>query len=68
MVVKNHEGFIVSRNGDLLRYMQGDTKITERHYNETLHAQRFTQTGTYSVVLMANNAGGTLTATYSYVV
>ena len=62
IIVKNNDGSIVTRNGVVLQ--NTPFTITESYINKTRHDQYF-QTGSYSVVLQAVNAGGTLTATYS---
>jgi len=65
IVVTNHEGKIVTRTGDLLQ--NSPMTVTETYINETNHSQYFRLTGTYSIVLQAVNAAGTLTATHYYV-
>ena len=62
IIVKNNNGSIVTRSGDVLQ--NTSFTITESYINQTRHDQYF-QSGSYSVVLQAVNAGGTLTATYS---
>lgn len=62
IIVKNNDGSIVTRNGVVLQ--NTPFTITDSYINKTRHDQYF-QTGSYSVVLQAVNAGGTLTATYS---
>ena len=62
IIVKNNDGFLVTRLGDILNNT-GYT-ITEGYYNKTSHAQ-YLNSGSYSVVLEAKNSAGTLSATYS---
>ena len=62
IIVKNNDGLLVTRLGGILNNT-GHT-ITEGYYNKTSHIQ-YLNSGSYSVVLQAVNAGGTLTATYS---
>jgi phosphoribosylformylglycinamidine (FGAM) synthase-like amidotransferase family enzyme len=64
IIVKDSNGYIVSKNGTLSSAGSNQT-ITERYLNKTNHIQYFQSSGAYSVVLQAVNAGGTLTATYS---
>jgi len=67
IIVKNSNGSLVTKLGDVLNNT-GFT-LTDSYFNENNHYQYFqTGTGTYSVVLQAVNAGGTLTATYSIAV
>lgn len=62
IIVKNNDGFLVTRLGVILN--NTDYTITEGYYNKTSHAQ-YLNSGSYSVVLEAKNAAGTLSATYS---
>lgn len=62
IVVKNNSGYIVTREGNILQ--NTSFIITDSYINQTRHDQ-YLQSGSYSVVLQAVNAGGTLTATYS---
>jgi len=62
IIVKDNYGYIVTRNGVVLQ--NTSFTITESYSNQNKHDQYF-QSGSYSVVLQAVNAGGTLTATYS---
>ena len=67
VVVKNQEGVLFTPTGDAYPFTSDRTQ-TARYLNATTHLQRLPQSGTYSVVLQAVNAGGTLTATYSNIV
>lgn len=62
IIVKNNDGFLVTRLGEILNNT-GYT-ITEGYYNKTSHTQ-YLNSGSYSVVLEAKNTAGTLSATYS---
>lgn len=62
IIIKSNDGKLVTKTGGFLSNT-GYT-VTETYFNKTSHLQYF-QTGSYSVVLKASNAGGTLTATYS---
>ena len=62
IIIKSNDGKLVTKTGGFLSNT-GYT-VTETYFNKTRHLQYF-QTGSYSVVLKASNAGGTLTATYS---
>ena len=63
IIVKNNDGYFVTKEGNTLQYNTNVT-ITESYFNDNNHAQYF-QSGSYSVLLQAVNSGGTLTATYS---
>lgn len=65
ITVRNSRGDLVSKDGGFQIYNK-DYTITERYYNSTSHTQRITQPDTYQIVLSANNAAGSLTATHSY--
>lgn len=65
IIVRNSRGDLVSKDGGFLIY-NNDYTITERYYNTTSHTQRITQPDTYQIVLSANNAAGSITATHSY--
>ena len=65
IVVKNSSGYVATEKGHV--NTNSSQAYTEKYFNTTSHTQRFyTGTGTYTIVLQAVNAGGTLTATYSY--
>lgn len=67
IIVKNNIGNLVTKEGNTLQ--NTGFALTESYFNKTNHYQYFQAgTGTYSVVVQAVNAGGTLTATYSIVV
>ena len=67
IVVKNNLGYVTTTSG----YVNTNSPqiYTSMYINQINHTQYLNAgTGTYSIVLQAVNAGGTLTATYSYTV
>lgn len=66
IVVRDNNGYMVDQYG--LSIPNSQQSVTECYYNTTSHNQYLNLAGTYSVVLQAVNAGGTLTATYSVVI
>lgn len=65
ILVTNDKGFITTPSGYVNTGSQ--QTCTYRYFNTTNHRQDFEEsTGTYSIVLQATNAAGTITATYSY--
>lgn len=62
IIVKNNNGSVLTKEG--VASQNTTFSLTDTYFNKTNHYQ-YLPSGSYSVVLQAVNAGGTLTATYS---